>query len=65
MSNYGVHTIGRYTAYIDSLVILTVGGTGAIGSLLAVWLAERSSSPIFLLGRSGRHPADSHLNYYR
>ena len=41
------------------------GGTGSVGSLVALWLAEHAGSHIILLGRSGRHPPDSRLAAYR
>ena len=43
----------------------TAGGTGSVGSLLALWLAEHVGVHVILLGRSGRHPADSRIATYR
>jgi len=40
------------------------GGTGSVGSLVALWLAEHATSHIILLGRSGRHPPESQLATY-
>ena len=37
------------------------GGLGAVGSLVAKWLARHTNTHLWLLGRSGRPSADSPL----
>ena len=48
-----------------SACAVLAGGTGAVGSLVALWLAGHAAKRIVLLGRSGRFPADSPLAAYR
>ena len=45
-------------------VMPAAGGTGSVGSLVALWLAEHAASHVILLGRSGRHPPESQLATY-
>ena len=49
---------------VISSVMPAAGGTGSVGSLVALWLAEHTASHVILLGRSGRHPPESHLAAY-
>jgi predicted amino acid dehydrogenase len=51
-------------ADMSARTVLT-GGTGAVGSLVALWLAGHAAKRIVLLGRSGRFSADSPLAAYR
>ena len=59
------HFSGRTLHVLSIHSLIFAGGTGSIGSLIALWLGHGTCAPIFLLGRSGRHPADSPINLYR
>jgi len=54
-----------WTKRLSSSLQTLTGGTGAVGSLVAQWLAAHGARDIVLLGRSGRFPADSPLVSYR
>ncbi len=57
----GLHFGNRH---LMCCVMPAAGGTGSVGSLVALWLAEHAASHVILLGRSGRHPPESRLAAY-
>jgi KR domain len=60
-----ISTPFMYWSSAERLCNAMAGGTGAVGSLVALWLAGHEAKRIVLLGRSGRFPADSPLAAYR